>query len=169
MTRAVYAGSFDPPTLGHLDVIRRGSAALEELVVAVADNSQKTSLFTKQERLDLLTAITHGLPNVRVDAFEGLAVNYLKRTGFTLLLRGIRTLSDFEAEFQMALTNRALSPGVETFFVMTSDDLAFISSRLVKEAAALGADVSRFVPPEVAAALGRKLGRPTGQILDAGS
>lgn len=156
MTRAVYPGSFDPVTLGHLDVIRRGSRIFDELIVIVATNPSKSSRFTKEERLDFLRAVTRDLPNVRVDAHEGLIVDFVRRLGSCVLLRGIRTMSDYEAEFQMALTNRALLPGLETVFVVTSEEYAFISSRLVKETADLGADVSRFVPPEVLPTLMRK-------------
>ncbi|MBI3273003.1 MAG: pantetheine-phosphate adenylyltransferase [Planctomycetes bacterium] len=159
MTRAVYPGSFDPVTRGHLDVITRGSRVLEELIVAVADNPSKSALFSTAERMDLLRSVTQGLPNVRIDAFQGLAVDYLRREGHRVLLRGLRTMSDFEAEFQMALTNRALLSDLETLFVMTSEEFAFISSRLVKETAGLGADVSKFVPPQVLPALAEKLRR----------
>ncbi len=158
MKRAVYPGSFDPPTYGHLDVIKRAAAILDEVMVAVADNPDKQSLFTVSERLAMLKELVRDLANVSVDSFSGLTVDYVRTLGCNVLIRGIRTVSDFEYEFQMALTNRSLAPEVETVFVMSSQEYAFLSSRLIKEAAGLGGNVSSFVPPLVEAKLKEKLG-----------
>jgi pantetheine-phosphate adenylyltransferase len=154
---AIYPGTFDPVTNGHLDVIERGARLFPRLIVAAAVNTGKAPLFTKKERLALLRAEVQRFPGVEVDAFDGLAVDYAKKKGATVLLRGIRTLSDFEYEFQMALTNRTLAPEVETIFVMSNVEWSYTSSRLLKEAAAMGADVSHFVPPRVNEAMRAKL------------
>lgn len=146
MVRAVYPGTFDPVTVGHMDVVGRGSKIFEELIVAVADNPAKEVLFTKEERVEMLKELVREYSNVKVEGFDGLVVDYVRRKGFNVILRGIRTLSDFEYEFQMALTNRTLAPDIETVFVMTCEKFSYISSRLIKEAGGLGADVSMFVP-----------------------
>ncbi|GIK52268.1 MAG: pantetheine-phosphate adenylyltransferase [Planctomycetaceae bacterium] len=150
---AVYPGTFDPVTNGHLDVIRRGAQLFGELVVACAVNISKQPLFSLSERLELLKSVTRGLKNVRVESFEGMVVDYVKGQGSRVILRGIRTFSDFEAEVQMALANRTFAPEVETVFVCASLEESFISSRLIREAAALDGDVGRFVPAEVLEAL----------------
>jgi pantetheine-phosphate adenylyltransferase len=157
MSLAVYPGSFDPVTNGHLDVIIRGSRLFDELIVAVADNSSKTALFTKEERVRMLRQLTRSIVNVRIVSFEGLLIGYVRSVKAKIILRGIRTLSDFEYEFMMALTNRTIAHDVETVFVMTSEKYAHVNSRLVKEAARLGADVSGLVPADVVAMLSRKL------------
>jgi pantetheine-phosphate adenylyltransferase len=157
MSLAVYPGSFDPVTNGHLDVIIRGSRLFDELIVAVADNSSKTALFTKEERVRMLRQLTRSIVNVRIVSFEGLLIGYVRSVKAKIILRGIRTLSDFEYEFMMALTNRTIAQDVETVFVMTSEKYAHVNSRLVKEAARLGADVSGLVPADVVAMLSRKL------------
>lgn len=156
-TRAVYPGTFDPVTYGHIDLIRRARKIFDEVVVAVARNEGKSPLFSLEERVDLLRRATRGMKGVRVDHFDTLAVNYVRRKGTRVMIRGLRMLSDFEYEFQMALTNRKLSDDVETIFMMPSESYSYISARLIKEAAALGADLSAFVPPFVAEALRRKL------------
>jgi pantetheine-phosphate adenylyltransferase len=162
---AVYPGVFDPITLGHLDIIRRGAALFDRLVVAVASNPGKQSLFSIEERLALVRAATKGLPRVAVDSYRGLTVAYVQRHGASVILRGLRQHSDFEYEYQLALTNRTIS-GVETVFVMADERVAFISSHLVREVAAMGGDVSRLVPRNVLVALRKKLApgahRPTG-------
>ncbi|MFH1227968.1 MAG: pantetheine-phosphate adenylyltransferase [Planctomycetota bacterium] len=157
MSKAVYAGSFDPVTKGHLDVIERGSRMFDELIVAVADNQSKPLLFKKSERAYLIKKCISKYPNVTVDSFNGLLIDYVRKQGTNIILRGIRTISDFEAEFQMALTNRAIAPDIETIFVMTCEKYSFISSRLMKEAVSLGANVGMFLPKEVEQALIKKL------------
>jgi pantetheine-phosphate adenylyltransferase len=147
---AVYPGSFDPPTNGHVDVIERAAKLAGTLYVAVATNTSKQPLFTIQERVDLLKKITADIPNVKVDAFDGLLVDYAIWVGASAIFRGLRAVSDFEYEFQMALTNRRLNDKVETLFLMPSQDYSYLSSNMIKEIARLGGDLSPFVPPEVA-------------------
>jgi len=153
---AVYPGSFDPVTNGHLDLIERGARVFDRLVVAVATNYEKRTLFTKAERVAMLRAHTAHLDNVEVDSFKGLVVDYVRGLGARVILRGIRTVSDFEYEFQMALTNRSFAD-IETVFAMPSQEYAYLSARLIKEVAALGGDVSHLVPPDVAKALTERL------------
>ncbi|MEK7447881.1 MAG: pantetheine-phosphate adenylyltransferase [Planctomycetota bacterium] len=157
MSKAIYAGAFDPVTNGHLDVIERGRRMFDRLIVAVADNPAKVPLFTKPERVELLKKLAAKWPNVRVDSFEGLLIDYVRFKKTNLILRGIRTISDFEYEFQMALTNRALAPDIETVFVMTGEKYSYISSRLIKEAISLGGQIDIFVPKEVSELLKKKL------------
>jgi len=152
---AVYPGSFDPPTLGHLDIVRRGLTIFDELVVAVSDNPGKQHLFSTVERVALLREATADLPGVSVETYTGLTVSYVQRRGGCAILRGIRTLSDFDYESHLALTNRAMS-GLETVFVMASPACSFISSSLIREIARLGGDVSAMVPAGVNLALGKK-------------
>jgi pantetheine-phosphate adenylyltransferase len=149
MSIAVYPGSFDPITNGHLDVIRRGTKVFERLIVSVADNPAKQALFTKEERTDMIREVTKGFKNVEIDAFDGLVVDYVHRKKAGVILRGIRTISDFEYEYQMALTNRTFAQDIETVFVMTHEEYSFVSSRLIKEAVSMGGDVSSFVPKDV--------------------
>ena len=155
--RAIYPGTFDPVTYGHIDLIKRARKIFDEVVVAVADNPGKAPLFTVQERVQLLQRATRSISGVTIDDFDTLAVDYVRRRGARVMIRGLRMLSDFEYEFQMALTNRKLSDVVETIFMMPSEAYAYLSARLIKEAAALGADLSPFVPSFVAEALRRKL------------
>lgn len=156
-TRAIYPGTFDPVTYGHIDLIKRARRIFDEVVVAVAHNPGKHPLFTVDERVTLLRQATRSMPGVVVDHFNSLVVDYVRRRRARVVLRGLRMLSDFEYEFQMALTNRKLSDDVETIFMMPSESYAYVSARLLKEAGALGADLSAFVPRFVAAALRRKL------------
>ena len=156
-SRAVYPGTFDPVTYGHIDLIQRARRIFDEVVVAVAHNPGKYPMFTVEERVQLLKRATRAISGVRIDHFDSLVVNYVRRQGSRVMIRGLRMLSDFEYEFQMALTNRKLADRVETIFMMPSESYAYISARLIKEAGALGADLSAFVPPFVAAALRRKL------------
>ena len=149
MSMAVYPGSFDPITNGHIDVIRRGTRVFEKLIVAVADNPAKAALFTKEERVDMIRDCVKSFKNVEVDSFDGLVVDYVHRRKAGVILRGIRTISDFEYEYQMALTNRTFASDIETVFVMTHEEFSFVSSRLIKEAVSMGGDVSSFVPKEV--------------------
>ena len=145
---AVFPGTFDPITNGHMDVIQRGIKLFDELVVAVGQNPEKSSLFTPAERADMIRQLVAGLDTVRVDLFTGLAVDFARKVGAVTMLRGIRNSSDLQFEFQVALTNRVVA-GVETVFVMTSAEFAFTSSSLIKQIAAMGGDVSAMVPPLV--------------------
>jgi pantetheine-phosphate adenylyltransferase len=160
MTRiAVYPGSFDPPTRGHEDLVRRSLALADRVVVAVAVNVTKEPLFGVEERLDLLRKTCGGDPRIAFEAFDGLLAAYAKRIGATMVVRGLRAVSDFEYEFQMALMNRQLHPSLETVFLVPAVDLTYLSSSLVREVARFGGDVRGLVHPEVAAALARRFGR----------
>jgi len=143
---AIYPGSFDPPTKGHLDLIARGSRIFDELVVAILRNPEKTPLFTVEERKEMIELLTSGYKNVRVDTFEGLTVDYATRLRATAVLRGIRAISDYEYELQMALMNRKLQPSLETVFMMPAEHYSYVSSRLVREIAAMGGPVGALVP-----------------------
>jgi pantetheine-phosphate adenylyltransferase len=149
MSTAVYPGSFDPITNGHLDVIKRGTKVFEKVIVAVGDNPAKKALFTKEERVEMIREVTKAYRNVEVDGFDGLVVDYVHKRKATVILRGIRTISDFEYEYQMALTNRTFASDIETVFVMAHEEYSFVSSRFIKEAASMGGDVSSFLPKEV--------------------
>ena len=156
---AIYPGTFDPVTYGHLDLITRALTMFDRVRVAVAANPEKLPLFPVQERVALLAQALRRRRGVTVEAFDGLVVAYARQHQARVVLRGLRMLSDFEYEFQMALTNRKLDPGVETVFLMPSESYAYVSSKLIKEAASLGADVRAFVPPFVARRLAHALGR----------
>jgi pantetheine-phosphate adenylyltransferase len=149
MKKAVYPGTFDPVTYGHLDVIKRGSKIFDELIVAVGHNPLKKPIFTVKERMDMLSENTREIQNTRVDCFEGMLTDYMKEMQTNIILRGIRTVSDFEYEFQRALTNRVLKTDIETVFIMTSQEYSFLNSSLIKEAVSLGGDISQFVPSDV--------------------
>jgi len=153
---AVYPGSFDPITNGHLDIVRRASKMFDRVVVAVAPGKQP--LFDIDERIHMAQRAVAGLRNVRGDRIDGLLVNYVRRKRATVIVRGLRAVSDFEFEFQLALMNRKLDSRIETIFLMTKDEYTFISSRLVKEISQLGGDVSGFVPRGVKRTLARKFG-----------
>lgn len=155
---ALYPGTFDPVTYGHLDLIKRASQIFSQLIVAVAHNPYKQPLFSVTERERMLKKATHGMPRVSVISFRGLAVDCARQQGAKVLIRGLRMVSDFEYEFQMTLTNRKLAPDVETIFLMPQESLSYLSSKLLKEAASLGADISSFVPGFVCEALKKKLG-----------
>ena len=159
MRTVVYPGSFDPMTNGHLDVIQRASRLFDRVVVAIARNGSKQPLFTTAERRALIEQSTDSLDNVSVDIFEGLLVEYVERQSGHAVIRGLRALSDFEYEFQMALMNRKLNEKVETLFMMPRASYSFLSSHLVKEIATLGGDVSAFVTPGVREALTERLGQ----------
>ena len=146
---AIYPGSFDPPTNGHLDLMERGSKIFEELVVAILRNSEKTPMFNVAERLEMLKALTGHLKNVRIDTFEGLMVEYAKSMQAVCILRGIRAISDYEYELQMALMNRRLAPQVETVFLMADEKYSYVSSRLIKNVFELGGSVEGLVPETV--------------------
>ena len=159
MRRAIYPGSFDPVTNGHLDVIERARKLFDEVVVAVAHNDEKQPLFSLQERLDLLQQTIGKIDNVRIAQFEGLLVEFARKEKASAVIRGLRAVSDFEFEFQMALMNRKLQGDLETIFLMPKEEYTYLSSRLVKEIARLGGDVSQFVPPLVAKLLVGKFAR----------
>jgi pantetheine-phosphate adenylyltransferase len=154
---AIYPGSFDPPTNGHLDLIQRGSKIFEELVVAILRNSEKTPMFSVAERLEMLKELTADLKNVRLDTFDGLMVEYAKSIDAICVLRGIRAISDYEYELQMALMNRKLEPTLETVFMMPADKYSYVSSRLVREVAQAGGPVKGLVPDVVEMKLRQKL------------
>ena len=156
MKRAIYAGSFDPVTNGHMDVLARAARVFDEVVIAIADNSEKRGLFTPDERVAMLREVAVALPNVRVMQFTGLLIEFAQRENACAIVRGLRAVSDFEFEFQMALMNRRLAPALETMFLMPKEEYSYVSSRLVKEVASLGGDVSVFVPAIVAKALREK-------------
>ncbi|MFL5261785.1 MAG: pantetheine-phosphate adenylyltransferase [Anaeromyxobacteraceae bacterium] len=158
--RAIYPGSFDPLTNGHLSLIQRGLKMFDGLVVAVANNPDKTPLFSVPERMGFVRDAVKGDPRVEVDSFDGLLVSYANQRGIHTVLRGLRAVSDFEYEFQLANMNRKLDPEFDSVFVMTGEDYYFISARLVREVARFGGDVAGLVPPNVLAALARKLGAP---------
>src|ERR1700677_1110533 len=155
--KAIYPGSFDPPTNGHLDLIQRGSKIFEELVVAILRNSEKSPMFSVAERLEMLRAFTADLKNVRLDTFHGLMVEYAKSIDAICVLRGIRAVSDYEYELQMALMNRKLEPTLETVFMMPADKYSYVSSRLVREVAQVGGPVRGLVPEVVEQRLREKL------------
>lgn len=156
---AIFPGSFDPITNGHLDLIERGSRLFETLVVAILQNENKQPLFTIEDRADMLREAVGNMPNVEIGCFDGLLVNYARGRGAGVILRGIRAISDYEYELQMALTNRRLEPGIETVFLMAGEAHSFVSSRLVKEVARLGGDIGSFVPASVAGRLRTRLAR----------
>jgi pantetheine-phosphate adenylyltransferase len=153
---AVYPGSFDPITNGHLDLIMRGAMLFDRLVVALLRNESKEPLFTLGERTAMLREVVRECPNVEVDSFDGLLVDFAARKNATAILRGIRAISDYEYELQMALMNRRLRPEIETVFLMAGEAYSFISSRLVKEVFALGGNISGLVPPSVEAQLKKR-------------
>ena len=154
---AVYPGSFDPITNGHMDLITRGSKLADRLIVAVLHNRRKTALFSVEERVEMLTEAVKPLHNVEVGSFHGLLVDYARACGANFILRGIRAISDYEYELQIAHMNRRLSPGLETVFLMAGEAYSFISSNLVKEVASLGGNVSELVPPMVEERLKRRV------------
>lgn len=155
--KAIYPGTFDPVTYGHIDLIKRALQIFPEVIVAVADNPHKKPLFSVRERMLFLKKAVKGLRGVTVAHFDGLVVDYAHRQKVKVLIRGLRMISDFEYEFQMALTNRKLSPDIETIFLMPQESYSYLSSKLLKETALLGANLSSFVPGFMEKALKRKL------------
>jgi len=154
---AIYPGSFDPVTYGHIDLIERASRAFDEVVVAVAESTHKNTLFNTQERLEMVREVSGHIGNVRVESFKGLVTDYARSKKVNVLIRGLRMISDFEYELQMALTNRRLDDKIETVFLMPSEGYSFLSSKLIKEVASLDADISSFVPDSIANRLRQKL------------
>lgn len=154
---AIYPGSFDPVTYGHIDIIKRAQEIFPELILAVAHNTHKKPFFSVTERVELLKKATASMKSITVVDFDGLVVDYARKHKATVLVRGLRMLSDFEYEFQMALTNRKLDPHIETIFLMPHESYSYVSSRLLKETALLGADLKSFVPDFVEVALKKKL------------
>jgi pantetheine-phosphate adenylyltransferase len=158
-TTALYPGSFDPVSHGHIDLIKRATHVFDRVVVAVANNLHKKPLFSKEERLQMLVEAVKDIDRVEVVAFDGMVVDFARKQNIRILLRGLRMVSDFEYEFQMALTNRRFAEDIETVFLMPSEKFSFLSSTLLKESAAMGADISMFVPDHVTAKLKERLAR----------
>jgi pantetheine-phosphate adenylyltransferase len=154
---ALYPGSFDPITNGHLDLIQRGSALFDKLFVAILRNDEKQALFSVDERIEMLTEVVQGFPNVEVGSFDGLLVEYAAHCGASVIIRGIRAVSDYEYELQMALMNRRLRPDIETVFLMASEAHSFLSSKLVKEVIRLGGKITGLVPPSIEGKLRKRL------------
>ncbi len=148
MKKAIYPGSFDPLTLGHVDIIMRSSKIVDELVVGVLHNSAKNSLFSLEERVSMIKEMTGSIPNVTVSFFDGLLVDYMDKIGATIIVRGLRAVTDFEYELQIAQTNHVENPNVETIFLTTSLQYSYLSSTIVKEFASYGGDISKFVPAQ---------------------
>jgi len=149
LTKAIYPGSFDPVTKGHLDIIKRSSKIMDQVIVAVLDNPRKIATYGIEERVKMLKMVTEPYPNVKVDYYKGLLIDYAKNNEINIIVKGLRAMSDFEFEFQMALVNQKLSPSIETLFMMTNNKYSYLSSSIVKEIAGLGGDISSLVPPEV--------------------
>ena len=156
MIKAIYPGTFDPVTNGHIDIIRRAVELFGKITVAVVKDSAKEPLFSYSERIRLVKEATKNIKGIKVEGFDGLVVDYARKKKVKIIVRGLRMISDFEYEFQMALTNRSLSQEVETIFLMPHPEYSYISSRLIKEAAFLGADLKKFLPPVVIKALKKK-------------
>ncbi len=156
---AIYPGTFDPVTYGHIDIIKRIASLYDKVYIAVAESEQKSPIFTIEERVQMLREAAIDLENVEIEGFDGLAVDYAVSKSAKVVIRGLRMISDFEYEFQMALTNRKLNPDIETVFMMPNESYSYLSSKLIKEIAMMGADVSKFVPKNVEKKLKEKLGK----------
>ena len=157
MRRAVYPGSFDPVTLGHLDIIERSASLVDELIVGVLVNRAKTPLFSAEERVKMLKDVTQNIPNIRIEAFTGLSVDFVKKCNAKFIVRGLRAITDFEYELQMAQTNKIINAEIDTIFLTTSLEYAYLSSTTVKEVAWYGGDISHFLPPHVAEQVREKI------------
>jgi pantetheine-phosphate adenylyltransferase len=162
MRHVIYPGTFDPITNGHLDIIERATTLFDVVTIGVTTNPAKNPLFTVEERVAMIRGVTPNFGNVRIDSFTGLLVDYAQRLGACAIIRGLRAISDFEYEFQMALVNRKISDGIVTVFLMPNEKYTYLNSTIVKELAMFGGDVSRFVPPEVEALIKQKVGRLAG-------
>jgi len=149
LAKAIYPGSFDPVTKGHLDIIKRSSKIMDQVIVAVLENPRKIPTYHIEERVKMLEMVTNSYPNVKVDYYKGLLIEYAQNNNINIIIKGLRAMSDFEFEFQMALVNQKLSPSIETLFMMTNNKYSYLSSSIVKEIAGLGGDISSLVPPEV--------------------
>ena len=159
MIRAVYPGSFDPATNGHIDIVQRSAAIFDELIVAISNNPGKKQLFSIEERVEFAKQLTKDMPNVTVESFDALLVDYVVSREAKVVVRGLRAVTDFEMEFQMALINKHIKHDIETIFLVTNTDYSFISSSIIKEVASFGGDVSHLVSPIVAEGLKKKFGR----------
>lgn len=157
MVKAVYPGSFDPVTYGHLDIIKRAANVVDELVIGILINNDKNPMFTMEERKSLIEKVTEDIPNINVKVFKGLTVEFARENGASVIIRGLRAVTDFENEMQIAQTNHSIAPDVDTMFFTTSLEYAFLSSTIVKEVAYYGSDISSFVPPVVGEALLKKI------------
>ena len=157
MKRAVYPGSFDPVTYGHIDVIKRSAQLVDELVVAVLQNSKKNPLFSVEERVNILRKVTNDISNIRIESFDGLSIDFVRRCEAQFLVRGLRAITDFDYELQMSQTNRIMAPDVDTIFLTTSLEYAYLSSSTVKEVALYGGDITKFVPDVVRDEIERKM------------
>lgn len=156
MVKAIYPGSFDPVTYGHLDIIKRASKVVDELIIGVLVNNTKNPLFTMEERLELLRETTKEFSNVSVQSFQGLTIDFARKNGAKLIIRGLRAVTDFESEMQIAQTNHSIEPEIDTMFFTTSLEYAFLSSTIAREVAYYGSDVSKLVPPVVTEAFRKK-------------
>jgi pantetheine-phosphate adenylyltransferase len=159
MIRAVYPGSFDPATNGHIDIVQRSAAIFDELIVAISNNPGKKQLFSIEERVDIAKQLTKDMPNVTVESFDALLVDYVVSRNAKVVVRGLRAVTDFEMEFQMALINKHIKQDIETIFLVTNTDYSFISSSIIKEVASFGGDVSHLVSSIVNEGLKKKFGR----------
>lgn len=163
MKKAVYPGSFDPVTFGHIDIIKRAAAIFDELTVSILNNKEKCPLFSVKERVKILEEATKDIPNVKIDSFEGLLIDYARQSAADVVIRGLRAITDFEYELQLAQTNRKLCAEVDTVFLTTSLEYAYLSSSTVKEVASFGGDIFQFVPDFVARAVYEKYGISSGE------
>ena len=158
MTKAIYPGSFDPVTFGHIDIIQRAAQMVDELTVSILSNKVESPLFSVEERVNMLKEVTKEIPNVKIDSFSGLLIDYAKSLNATIVVRGLRAITDFEYELQFAQTNRKLAPKIDTIFLFTSLEYAYLSSTTVKEVASFGGDILEFVPPAIAKEIYKKYG-----------
>jgi pantetheine-phosphate adenylyltransferase len=150
MTRAIYPGSFDPVTFGHIDIIKRSANLFDEIIVGVLNNTSKSPLFSVEERVNMLKEATRDIPNIKIASFSGLLVDFVKETEATVVVRGLRAITDFEYELQLAQTNHVLNPNIDTIFLTAKLEYLYLSSTIVREVAAFGGDISKFVPEEIA-------------------